>query len=105
MAHRDIQLEDKSLNGVYRFRFTIKKDDVAWNGIDSVTLIFKKPNRTTQIQRVASLEDDAAGIWNYTTVVSDLDTVGYWTVTIEVVDATLTLRYPYEIAFKVTGEP
>lgn len=105
MAHRDIQLEDKSLNGVHRLRFTIKKDGVAWTGIDSVLLTFEKPDRETQFDRVGVLELDSGGLWYYDTVEADLDTVGYWTLSVQVTDGSIILKYPYEIAFKVGGEP
>lgn len=102
---RDIKLEDKSLSGVHRFRFTIKKDGVAWTGIDSVLLIFEKPDRETQFTRNATLELDASGIWYYTTTEDDLDTLGYWTLSVKVTDGSVVIRYPYELAFKVAGEP
>lgn len=105
MAHRSQTLEDKSLDGVHRFLFIIKKDGVIWSGINSVTLVFEKPDRTTQFERAGILENDSLGRWYYTTTSSDLDTLGYWTLTVRVVDGAITLTYPHELGFRVRGNP
>lgn len=102
---RDLSLEDKNLNGVHTFRFTIHKNGVAWSGIDSAKLILEKPDRSTQVEKSLVLEADITGIWYYTTTTADLDTTGYWTAAVEVIDGTITVRYPGDIGFYVRGNP
>lgn len=101
----NIDLGVFNLYAVRRLKFTIKKDGVAWAGIDSVALIFEKPDRTTQFTRAMTVFSDALGQWTYDTTVADLETVGNWTVTLQVTDAQIVDRYAYEIGFVVVGNP
>lgn len=102
---KDIKLLDKAYNGVHRFRFIIKKDNVVWADIDSVLGTFEKPDRVTTFSVALTAESVANGIWYYDTVVGDLDEVGYWSLAIEVTDGVVILEYPYEIGFRVTNNP
>lgn len=103
MSHRerDLQMSDKSLNGTHRFRFVLTKDGEVWTDVDSVTLSFQKPDRSTSFDRECVAEDIPSGIWYYTTVAGDLDTAGYWLLGVTVVDDEVELEYPYDIAFRV----
>ena len=101
----DISLGRFAKNGVYRLRVTILKDGVAWAGIDSVSLILEKPDRETQATKPMTMENDAAGIWYYDTLTTDLDQAGYWTATAFVTDGLVTQKYPDEISFYVADQP
>lgn len=97
-----LRLRDKALNGTYRFRFTLKKDCIAWANIDSAIVFFEKPDRTTVLEKNLTAEDVATGIWYYDTVDGDLDTAGYWTLTVQATDGSIVIKYPDEVSFRVT---
>ncbi len=101
----DIQIGPFNAGSVERLVVTLKKDGVAWVGIDSATLVLEKPDRDTRVSKSMTLLDDATGKWYYQTTTTDLDTPGYWTATVEVVDGGVTKRYPHEIGFEVTDRP
>lgn len=100
-----INLGEFNIANVDRLQATIHKDGVAWTGIDSVTLVFEKPDRSTQFSRSMTVSDDSTGVWYYDTTTTDFDTAGFWTVTLTVVDGSITKKYPYEIGFHVNDEP
>lgn len=105
MATKEISLGEFNLASVDRLRATIKKDGVAWTGIDSVQLIFEKPDRLTQFTRTMTVESDVSGIWYYDTLTTDLDTVGWWNITVKVTDGAVVKKYPYDIGLHVNDSP
>lgn len=107
---REIDLGKVHVGSVERLRFTLKKKNsagtfVAWSGIDSVTITFENPDRTTQTDHVCILEDDTSGIWYYDTTTTDVTSVGYWTVGINIVDGGIDYKYPYEVSFEAVSHP
>lgn len=98
-----LSLSNLLIGSVDRIRFTITKDGVAWSGIDSVTLTFEKPGRITQFARSMIL--DSVNVWYYDTTVTDIDTVGYWTLGVKVIDGPITKYYPDEIGFYAAEQP
>lgn len=109
MATREIDLGKFVVTGSRRIRLTIKKDGVAWSGIDSVTLTFEKPDRSTQFTRSMVVFQDSQGIWDYDIVAADLPdesaSLGHWTVGVKVVDGTISMPYPHEVGFIVEDLP
>lgn len=105
MATYDINLGEFHIASTARLRVTIKKNGVAWAGIDSVQFIFEQPRDGTQFTRNAVLENDASGIWYYDLTTSDILTEGYWRLTVTVTDGGTVLTYPYTIDFHVSDQP
>lgn len=101
----DVFLGELNVGSTDRMQFSFLKDGEAWAGIDSVTLVFEKPDRATQFSRSMVLGDDATGTWYYDTTVDEIDAVGYWTLRPTVVDGPIVKRYPHEIGFHVVDEP
>lgn len=91
--------------GTKRLRATIKKDGAAWTGIDSVQLTLEGPDRSTQTAHAMVMETPDAGVWYYDTVAADINAEGYWTLTLQVTDGTVVLKYPHEIGFLAVGQP
>jgi len=87
-----VSIDDKTVNGTYRFLYDIQKDGVTWTGIDSATIIFIKPDKT-EFTKTMTVLDDSQGLWYYDTVIGDLDVAGYWAVTIQVIDDTINVRF------------
>jgi hypothetical protein len=101
----DVTIGPFNKGSVERLVVTLKKDGVAWAGIDSASLVLEKPDRETRVSKSMTLLDDATGKWYYQTTTTDLDTAGYWTATVEVTDGGVVKRYPHEIGFEVTDRP
>lgn len=105
----DIDLAVLDSGSTYRFRGTLKKDGAAWPDIDSATLRFEAPDRSTRFDRSMILE--SANIWYYDSTLTDfLDSdgdpwTGRWTVRVAVVDGSITQRSPREISFEVSDQP
>lgn len=101
----DVRLRDKGLGGVYRFQFPITKDGVTipWTGIDSVSLVFKRPDGTV-LSPVLATESGTAGTWYYDTPQGFLDAVGYWNLSVTVTDGTIIIEWPYDISFRVRDQ-
>lgn len=106
MPSERINLGTFNISGTDRLRATLRKDEVPWD-ITSATITFRfeKPDRTTRFNRAAVIEDGAGGVCYYDTVTTDLDTVGYWTVSVRVEDGLIDKWYPYEICFYVSDNP
>jgi hypothetical protein len=94
----DINLGDTRLGCTDRIRLTIKKDGVAWTGIDSVVLTFTKPSGDT-FQRNMVLE--SANIWYYDTTTTEIDEIGTWVIDAKATDAAVVKRYEHEIGLNV----
>jgi hypothetical protein len=106
MATKNITLETINIGSVRRHRVIIKKDGVVWNLASGVvTIRYEKPDRETQFDRTMIAEDATAGIFYYDTTTSEIDTTGWWTASIRVVDSTVTVWYPYVIGFRVNDQP
>lgn len=112
----DVFLGTFSLGDTDVLAFPLKKNTVAaptvyvpWAGLDSVTLTFEAPDRSTTFDRSATVYDDAAGIWAYTTLVTDFPdvaaNVGTWTVRVKAVDGGITKRYQGEISMEFVSQP
>jgi hypothetical protein len=102
----DINLGKFNVGSVDRLRFPLTKDGVPWNlSGGSVQLTFKKPDRVTVFTRAAVAENAAGGIFYYDTTTSDIDTPGWWTVSVQVTDGTVVKKYPYDIGFYAVAEP
>jgi hypothetical protein len=101
----DTHLGEFGLGSVDRLRFPLTKDGVAWTAIDSVELVFEKPDRATQFSRAMTLETPDAGVWYYDTTTTDLDTVGFWTLNLRVTDGAVVKRFPGEISLEVRDQP
>lgn len=93
----DIDLGTFATGSVDRIRITIKKDGVAWTGIDSVTLRLRDPDGN-ESDLAMTLETPDAGVWYYDTLTTDIDESGDWTAGLKVVDGAITKWYPGEIA-------
>lgn len=100
---RDIVLENFQTGDTDKLRFTIRKNGVAWLDIDTVEVVFEKPDRVTQFSRDAVSEGD--NVWSYTTAEDDIDVAGWWTLSVIITDNTVRRKYPYEISFLVTDNP
>lgn len=105
---RDIILDHFRAGDTDRLRFTVRKNGAAWLNIDSVEVVFEKPDRETQFSRPCVFE--AGEVWYYDLTETDLDpddagTIGWWTLSIYVIDGAARKRYPYEISFFVDEQP
>lgn len=98
-----VNLGSFNVGSTDRIRLTITKDGAAWTGIDSVTLTFENPDRSTQFSRSATL--DATNVWYYDTTTTDFEDVGWWTMRVRVIDGAISKAYPHEIGFYVGDEP
>lgn len=106
MATTTLDLGRLSVGNVYRFRVTITKDGAAWNlSSGSVQIVFEKPDRSTTITQNMVAENAAGGIFYYDNAAAEIDTEGYWGLTIIVTDGTVVQRYPYEIGFHASSNP
>lgn len=99
---KDIRIPDKVIGDNYRFEFHLMRDGEFWNDIDSVTLTFEKPDRLTAFSVECTVDNLTEGIWYYDTDDDDIDTNGYWTIGLVIVDASVNVTYPYEIGFLVS---
>lgn len=97
----DVRLSDKSVGGTYRFEFPLTKNDDVWTEVDSVAILFVRPDGTTVGPYECTLIEPDEGVWFYQTVPTDLDTVGYWSIRMTVTDGPVEIVWPYEIAFRV----
>lgn len=104
---KEIYLGEFNLGSVDRIQLLIDKDLVDWSGIDSATIVFEAPDRSTQHTRSMTLGDDATGTWYYDTVTTEWDAggVGDWTANVRVVAGGVPKRYPFEISFRVNDHP
>lgn len=93
-----------AIGSTNRIRFTINKDGVAWENIDSVTLTFKAPDGT-ETNRSATLE--GTNIWYYDTITTEYTALGTgnWELGVTVVDGTITQIYPDDILITVVDQP
>ena len=107
MATRDVDLGVIHAVSVKRIRITFKKDGEYWTGIDSASLTFEAPDRSTTFERSMTLDSDSIGRWYYDTVVTDFASAdaGYWTIKVKVVDGTITDYWPHEIGFELSVQP
>lgn len=101
----DLRLRDKSVGGVYRLEFPITKDgeDTPWTGIDSVSILFTRPDGTT-VGPYEMVETDTDGTWYYQTLTTDFDTIGYWSLSLTVTDGSIVVEWPYRIEFRVRDQ-
>jgi hypothetical protein len=100
----DIDLGVFNVGDTDRIEFTVTKDGAAWDLSSAVvTLTFEKPDRSTQFTR--TMTADAAGVAYYDTAAGDVDVVGWWTLTVKVVDGAVVKRYPHAIGFEAVDEP
>lgn len=101
----EVKLGEFTVGSTHRIQFDISRDDVIWQGIDSIALTFEKPDRTTQFSRQMVLDTDALGRWYYDTTTTEIDVVGWWTLGVVVTDGAVLIEYPYEISFHVNDHP
>lgn len=102
---KEIDLGQINVASVRRMKVTIKKDGVAWTGIDSVDLVFEDPDRETQFTRTMLLETPDAGVWYYDLTTTDILDTGRWTINVRVTDGAIVTRYAYEIGFDAMDNP
>lgn len=103
MATGAIDLGRFNVGSVDRIELTFTKDGVAWTGIDSVELTFRKPNDGPTFVRDMTL--DSGAVWYYTTDTGDIDEVGTWNLAATVVDGAITKTYPYPITLDAYDQP
>ncbi len=93
----DVDLGTLATESTDRIRVTVKKDGVAWTGIDSVLFRFRKPDMETEFDRDATLESGA--VWYYDTTTTDITTEGEWSLSVKVTDGSVVKWYPGSIVF------
>jgi hypothetical protein len=100
----DVDLGVFNVGDTDRIEFTVTKDGVPWDlSVAAVTLVFEKPDRSTQFSRL--MTSNAAGVCTYDTTEGDIDVAGWWTLTVKIVDGLVKKRYPHTIGFEAVDEP